>query len=175
MQPEALLGVVIKIPAEAVVPLLIGSVALMVLLFAGTSLAAWKQKRPETASKVGLVVAVALTGYALYVGATIIPAKYIDHGAPGQTTIGFLDGPIMGFTALIGALFWRFANQRWIALGVGLGIGLAMFGKPFILPLHGWYDGHEHPWHFFDPEHLSFHGPGVAVMIAGLFAGSKPK
>lgn len=175
MRPVEVLAVVIKIPPEAVVPLLIGSAALLILMFSGAALADWKRKHPETASKVGMVVAVALTGYALYVGATIIPAKYIDHGAPGETTIGFLDGPIMGFSALIGALFWRFANQRWIALGVGLGLGLAMFMKPFILPLHGWYDGHEHPWHFFDPEHLSFHGPGVAVMIAGLIAGSKPK
>lgn len=175
MSPIDVLAVHIKVPPEAVVPILVGSAALFILLFAGASLQSWKQKHPDTASKVGMVIAIALTGYALYVGATIIPAKYIDHGAPGETTIGFLDGPIMGFCALIGALFWRFANQRWIALGVGLGIGLAMFAKPFILPLHGWYDGHEHPWHFFDPEHLSFHGPGVAVIIAGLIAGSKPK
>jgi hypothetical protein len=175
MSPLSGLAVVIKVPPEAVVPLLVGSAALLVLLFAGAALKDWKDKHPEVAAKVGLVIAVALTGYALYVGARIIPAKYIDHGAPGETTIGFLDGPIMGFSALIGTLFWRFGNQRWIALGVGLGIGLAMFAKPFILPLYGWYDYHEHPWHFFDPEHLSFHGPGLAVVIAGLIAGKKPQ
>jgi len=168
------LGIVIKVPAEAVVPIIVAGVALGVLAFGGAALADWKVKSPGVATKFGLAVAVLLTGYALYVGATIIPAKYIDHGAPGETTIGFLDGPIMGFSALIGTLFWRFANQRWIALGVGLGIGVAMFAKPFIMPLHGWYEGHEHPWHFMDPEHLSFHGPGLAVIIAGLIAGKKP-
>jgi hypothetical protein len=169
------LAVVIKVPPEAVVPLLVGSAALLVLLFAGAALKDWKAKNPALAAKVGMVIAVALTGYALYLGARIVPAKYIDHGAPGETTIGFLDGPMMGFSALIGTLFWRFANQPKVALATGLIIGLVMFVKPFILPLHGWYEGHEHPWHFFDPEHLSFHGPGLAVIIAGLIAGKKPQ
>ena len=161
----------IQVPPELVVPVLIGCGVLIVLLFSGAALTDWKAKHPSTASKVGLVVAVLLTGYALYTGVTILPAKYISRGAPGELTIGFLDGPIMGTCGLLGALFWRFANQRWIALGVGLGIGIAMFVKPFIMPLYGWYDYKEHAWSFMDPEHLSFHGPGVAVMIAGLVGG----
>jgi hypothetical protein len=163
----------IVIPREAVLPLALALGALLILIFAGSALAAWRARNPGQARVVGMVLAVAFTGYAVYAAATILPAKYIDHGAPGAKTLGFLDGPIAGFCAVMGALLWRFAGQRWIGLAVGVGLGLALFIKPFVAPLHGWYDGHEHPWHFMDPEHLSFHGPGVAAMIAGLIAGLK--
>jgi len=165
----------IKIPPEAVIPLLIAMVGIVILLAFGAALARWKAKNPRTAEVVGIVVAVGLTGFTGYMLATIVPAKYIDHGAPGHKTLGFLDGPIAGISALGATVFWRFANRRWVALGVGLAAGLALFIKPFVSPLYGWYEGygseaHEHPWSFMDPEHLSFHGPGVAVIIAALIA-----
>jgi hypothetical protein len=171
---DALLAVRIKIPAVAVVPLTITFIVLAILLFAGGRLVDWKQRRPNVATKVGLVTAIALTGYALYVGATIIPALYIDHAGPGQPTIDFIDAPIMGITAIFAALSWRFANQRWIARGVGLSLGIAIFMKPFIVPLHRELFGKsDRVWGLMDPEHLSFLGPGAAVIIAGLFIGSK--
>jgi hypothetical protein len=169
------LAVVIKIPPEAMVPCLIAFGSLAVLMFAGAALKDWKARKPGSALKTGMVVASLITVYVIYQAVRIIPAKYIDHGAPGQLTIGFLDGPILGFCALIASSFWAFANQPWPARLVGVVIGAAMFIKPFVSPLYGWYDDHEHPWHFFDPEHLSFHGPGLVALIAGLVNGVRAR
>jgi hypothetical protein len=171
------LAVTIKIPPEAVIPLLLVCVGIIILIAFGTALASWRAKNPQTAALVGTVVAGLLTAYALYALVTIVPATYIDRGAPGQRTLGFLDGPIAGIAALFGTIFWRYGGKRWIALGAGLAFGLVLFAKPFLLPLHSYseYSGevHTRAWDFMDPEHLSFHGPGVAVMITALVAGLK--
>jgi hypothetical protein len=174
------LAVVIKIPAEAVVPLLVGTGALLVLLFAGAKLKDWKDSHPAAAAKTGMVVAVLFSAFALWVAVRVVPAHWIDFGKPGDAKIGFLDGPIMGFSALMGTIFWRFANQRQIALGFGLLIGLALATKPFIFPLHTYYafgseTPHERVWSLMDPEHLSVFGPGIAVVIAALIAGKRPR
>jgi hypothetical protein len=172
MNPEVVLaGLKIPIPEGAAIPVVIGVVALLLLIFGGIALKGLKAKNPRAASVVGSVIAAALSCYALYMAATIIPASYIDRGPSGARTLGFLDGPLTGFSALIGTLFWWYANQRRIALGFGGGIGAALFLKPFIVPLHSWWSGDERQWSFMDPEHLSFHGPGVAVLIAALIAG----
>ena len=69
---SAILAVVIKIPKVAMVPMLVGTVALLVLLFAGAKLKDWKDSQPGAATKTGMVVAAALSAYALYVAAPFV-------------------------------------------------------------------------------------------------------
>ena len=54
---EAVLGVRIKLPPEAIIPLAIGVAALLVLLFAGSKLADWKARSPVAAARFGLIAA----------------------------------------------------------------------------------------------------------------------
>ena len=56
----------IKIPPEAVIPLAIATVALLVLIFFGNKLADWKRRAPEAASTFGLAVAGVLTSCAVF-------------------------------------------------------------------------------------------------------------
>jgi hypothetical protein len=175
MHPEAVLAKIhISIPAEAVVPLLVGIGALLVLVFAGAALKDWKARKPGAARTVGMILAVGLSGYALYMAAMMLPNKYIDLGPPDQPPISLADGPILGFTALIGTLFWRFADRRWVALGFGGVIGALLIAKALVLPLVTWFDyGSERARALSDPDTLSLLGPGVAVLIVALIAGSR--
>lgn len=173
MTPHALLAKIrISIPPEAVVPLLIGVAILLVLLFAGAKLADWKAKSPRVATMVFLIGAIALSGFVLYKAAMVLPEKYIDLGPPGHPPISLADGPVMGFVAIIATVLWRSANQRWIALGFGAGIGVALIAKPFVIPmvLH-FSSGSERTPAITDPDTLSILGPGIAVLIAALIAG----
>lgn len=175
MSELGVVAVKIPIPAEAVVPILIGIVALLVLIFAGGALATWKDKNPAVATKVGMAIALACTGYAIYTLARVVPETDMnDRIHNGIQNVGFLDGPIAGFLGIIGAILWRYANQRWIALGSGGLIAIALLIKPLVFPLRHWYKDSAHVWGLIDPEHLSFLGPGVAVAIAALVAGLSP-
>jgi len=166
------MAVTIKVPAEAVVPLVIGMFTLGVLIFAGATLVSWKTKHPRAALIVGLVIAIALSAFVLYKAAVLIPEKYIDLGPPDHPPISLADGPILGFTTVIATLFWRFANQRWVALGLGTGLGVALIAKPFVLPLAIYFSsGSERACVPSDPDTLSIVGPGVACLIAGLIVG----
>ena len=175
MNPVTVLAKIkIEVPPEAIVPLLIGMAILLVLIFAGAALQDWKERKPKAARTVGTIFAVLLSGYALYVFVTIMPNKYIDLGPPDQPPISLADGPILGFTAVIATLMWRFANQRWIALGFGGVIGVALILKPFVMPFVTWFSsGSERARVISDPDTLSLLGPGVAVLIAALIAGLK--
>lgn len=165
----------ISIPPEAVLPLVIGVVALLVLLFAGASLAEWKAKKPKAAATVGLVLAAGLSVFVIYKFAFLMPNKYIDLGPPDQPPISLADGPILGFTGVMATLFWRFANQRWIALGFGGLIGLALIAKPFVMPFVTWFDyGSERARVLSDPDTLSILGPGIAMVVAALMAARAP-
>lgn len=173
MSPVAALAKIrISVPPEAVVPLLIGVAILLVLIFAGAALKSWKERKPEAARTVGTVLGVALSAYAIYVAVTLLPNKYIDLGPPDQAPISLADGPILGFTAVMATIMWRFANRRWIALGFGGVIGLALVLKPFVMPLVTWFSsGSERARVISDPDTLSLLGPGVAVLITALIVG----
>jgi hypothetical protein len=169
-----LVGVRIPIPAEAIVPLLIGIAALLVLLFAGASLKAWKEKNPGVATKVGMVLALACTGFALYTVIKVFPEIDMrSRTLPVVQHVEFFDGPTAGFLALIGAILWSFANQKWIGVATGSAIGLALLLKPFVFPLRRSVG--DRTWGLIDPEHLAFLGPGLAVAIVVVIVAIKPR
>jgi hypothetical protein len=170
----------IKIPAEAVVPLLIGTAALFVLIFAGGALASWKEKNPGSARTFGMVMAVVLTGISIYF-LTRCLTNQIDPNNEGTGQLQFLDPPIAGFTAACACAFWRMGDQAKVALGLGLAIGIAMFIKPWVWPVTvSYFDGtyHKavsHTRGMLDPEHLEFLGSGFVVIVTALVAGLKAK
>jgi 4-amino-4-deoxy-L-arabinose transferase-like glycosyltransferase len=172
---EAVLGVVIKIPREALIPLAIGVVALIILLFFGTKLAEWKARSPAAASRFGLVAAVLFTGVALYFllrGLT----NQSDPNNEGTGQINFTDAPIAGFLGALAAAFWRMANQRVVALVAGLVLGALMIAKPFVWPvMRQWENGRAYARGLIDPEHLMFWGPGVVVIVVALIAAAKKR
>jgi hypothetical protein len=175
MNPVAVLAKVrIEIPPEAILPLAIGVVALLVLLFAGAALATWKEKNPEKARTVGIVAAALLSGYAIYLAAYLLPNKYIDLGPPDQPPITLADGPILGFTALMATIMWGFAERRKMALGFGGLLGVAMVVKPFVMPLVSHFSsGSERVRGFTEIDTLTILGPGIAVVITALIVGRR--
>ena len=173
---ESVLGVRIPIPAEAVVPLLIGVVALLILVFAGSALADWKAKSPGAASKFGLGVGAILTVCALYFLFRCL-TNQVDPNNEGGGNINFTDAPTAGGMLALAAAFWRMGGQRYIALGVGIGFGALMMAKPFIWPVITTYSSPHtswsHPRDMLDPEHLMFLGPGLLAIFVGMYAGLK--
>lgn len=179
MNTESLLGVRIKIPPEAVVPLLIGIAALVTLLFFGSKLAEWKQRSPAAASKFGVVAAVLFTGVAIFFLIRCL-ANQSDPNNEGTGQLSFIDPPVAGFMAALATAFWRMGNQRALTFITGLGIGGLMLAKPFIWPvIRVWSAGElgrsagSRPRDLIDPEHLVFLGAGVVVIVTALIAGKK--
>ncbi|MBS1119358.1 MAG: hypothetical protein H6Q90_1586 [Deltaproteobacteria bacterium] len=163
------LAIHIKLPSEAIVPLLVGAGILLVMVFAGAALADWKRKHPQGARIFGLGMALGLTGVAAYRLALMLPqGDENDRVHEGIQLVTMFDGPIVGFLAAIGVVMWRYTNQRWIALGTGLVIGLALFAKPFIAPLSHIWDGHARQWGNLDLEHIAFFAPGLVLVIVAL-------
>ncbi|MEO8706775.1 MAG: hypothetical protein ABI867_42505 [Kofleriaceae bacterium] len=166
----------IKIPAEAVIPLLIGFAALLVLLFAGAALKTWKDKHPKPARITGVVFAVGLAGFTLFKVVTLVPqTDENDRVYQGVYNVTLFDGPILGFCALMAVIFWGYAGLRKVALGFGLVVAAAMVAKPFIWPLFHHYSGSGgsggRARSVMDLEHLGFIGPGIAVLVAALVVG----
>jgi NADH:ubiquinone oxidoreductase subunit 6 (subunit J) len=164
----------IKIPPEAIVPLLLISIAIGILLVFGAKLAEWKRKHPQSAERFGLVVAAVFTGLSVY---------FMLHGLTNQSdpnnrivgveNINFTDAPIAGGMAALAAAFWRMASQRIVALLIGVGIGAVMLTKPFVWPVLSMHEGGSWPRGTMDPEHIMFLGPGLVAIIVGLIAGLK--
>jgi hypothetical protein len=166
----------ISLPPEAILPLAIGIGVLLVLLFAGAALQSWKERKPEAAKMAGTIAALLLSGYAIYAAVSLMPNKYIDLGPPDQPPISLADGPILGFTALMATVIWGFANQRWVALGFGAVMGIALILKPFVMPFVTWFSsGSERARVISDPDTLSILGPGIAVLITALVVGLRKR
>lgn len=172
---ESVLGVRIKIPPEAVIPLAIGVAALLVLVVFGTKLAAWKARAPDAAARFGLVAAGLLTAAAVFFLLRCVANQSDPNNEmPGVENISFTDAPIAGFLGALATAFWRYANQRFVTLLIGLGVAAAMIAKPFVWPvLRIWETGESYPRGMSDPEHLMFWGPGVVVAIVTLIAALK--
>ena len=164
----------IKIPPEAIVPLLIGITALAILVFFGSKLAEWKRRSPDAASRFGMIVAVLLTGSAVFF-LTRGLTNQIDPNNEGTGQISFTDSPIAGGLAALGAVFWRMANLRFVSVIAGLGIGGLMMIKPFVWPVIRITEYGQGPRGLNDPEHLMFLGPGLFVIIVALVAGLKAR
>lgn len=110
----------IKIPPEAVVPLLIGIVALLTLIFFGSKLAAWKARSPQSAERFALGVAALLTAASVYFLLSCLTNQSDPNNEiPGVTNITFTDAPIAGGMAALAAAFWRMASQRIVTLLIG--------------------------------------------------------
>lgn len=171
---EPVVGVIIKIPPEAVIPLAIGVAALVMLLFFGSKLAEWKARSPGAASQFALIAATVLTAAALYFLLRCVTNQNDpNNDLPGN--INFTDAPIAGFLAAIGTAFWRMADQRAVTLVAGLGIGAVMIAKSFIWPVISIGPTWNKSRDLIDPEHIMFWGPGVVVVVVALIAGAKPK
>jgi hypothetical protein len=169
-------GVVIRLPPEAMVPLLIGLAALALLLFAGRRFAEWKARSPASAATFGLGAAALLTAGALFLLYRCL-TNQSDPNNEGVGQINFTDAPIAGFLAGIAALFWRMGNQRFVGVAVGGGLGALMIAKPFLWPVIRVYTddgGGRSARDLIDPEHIMFLGPGVFAIILGLAALLRP-
>jgi hypothetical protein len=169
-------GVVIRLPAEALIPLLVGLAALAVLLFAGTRLAEWKASSPASAAKFGLGAAALLTAGALFLLFRCL-TNQSDPNNEGFGQINFTDAPTAGFLAGVAALFWRMGNQRFVGFAAGGGLGALMMAKPFVWPVivvYTYGGGGSRTRDLIDPEHLMFLGPGLFAIILGLVAVRRP-
>jgi hypothetical protein len=172
LDPHAVLAIHIKLPPEALVPLLIGVGALLVLVFFGATLQGWKARSPVPASRFGLVAGALLTGVAIYFLVRCL-TNQSDPNNDGPGNLSFIDPPVAGFMAALATAFWRFGDRRAIALVCGLGVGVLMLIKPFVWPVLRVWDNHTYARGMMDPEHLVFLGAGVVVVITALVAGAK--
>ena len=165
---DAIIGIRIKIPPEAVVPLLIGLVALLILMFAGAKLADWKTSSPQSAARFGFGAAALFTAVAVYFLVRVL-TNQSDPNNEGTGQINFTDAPVAGFMASLAAIFWRYANLRALSAAVGFGLGALMMAKPFVWPVIRVYEqGGSRARDLIDPEHIMFLGPGLVVVIATL-------
>ena len=157
----------IKIPPEAVIPLALATIALLVLIFAGTKLAEWKKRSPDSARRFGLVVAAAFTmGAVFFLARCLLNQSDPNNEGIGQIT--FTDAPTAGGLAALAAAFYRMADLRPVALLVGGGIGALMISKPFLWPVIRVTEYGSSPRDMMDPEHIMFFGPGVTAIIVAL-------
>lgn len=178
---ESVLGVRIQVPAEAVVPIIVGSLALAILIFSGSALARWKERNPAAAEKFGMIVgSICMIISIFFLSRCLL--NQIDPNNEGTGQLQFLDPPIAAFMATIGALFWRMGGQPKVALSIGIVVGGLMIAKPWLWPVISeyvtTYDGYRKVVRergLLDPEHAEFVGSGIVVLVTGLIAGLKAK
>jgi hypothetical protein len=169
MHPIAALAVRITIPAEAVVPLIICVAILGVLTLGGNALATFKQHHPGAARIVGYVAGVLCSALTIYWLMQIIPQiELYDPVHAGISLASPFDALIAGFIATMSVIMWGWARQRWLALAFGLGVGVALFIKPFVFAMRDSTDGHLVVMGMDDPEHLSYFGGGLVVLVTAL-------
>ncbi|MFN0252773.1 MAG: hypothetical protein ACKV2T_38215 [Kofleriaceae bacterium] len=179
---ESVLGVKIQVPAEAIVPIIIGCVALAILIFSGSALASWKERNPAPARIFGMVVGSICMIISIYfLSRCLLNQIDPNSDAPGAK-LEFLDPPLAAFMAAIGALFWRMGDQPKVALGIGIVVGGIMIAKPFIWPVivaysesYGDRGTYSRERGMLDPEHAEFIGSGIVVLVTGLIAGLKAR
>ena len=181
MSPVECLGVRINVPPEAVVPILIGSVALAILIFAGSALARWKERNPAAAKMFGMIVGSVCMAVSIYFLAKCL-LNQIDPNNEGTGQLEFFDPPLAGFMAALAAAFWRMGGRPIVSLAIGLVVGVLMIAKPFVWPvIVTWTESYgnrgtvTHARGMLDPEHAEFIGSGIVVLVTGLIAGLKAK
>ncbi len=159
------------------IPLAIAAVALLVLIFFGSKLADWKRRAPEASATFGLAAAGVLTSCAVFFLLSCVTNQSDPNNRIANlTNINFTDAPVAGGMALLAVVFYRYANQRLVALLIGVGIAVLMFAKPFVWPVLSITDTGSWPRDHDDPEHLMFFGPAIAIAIATIIAVTrKPK
>lgn len=172
-----LLAIRFKIPPEALLPLLFAIGALLILLFASDQLVAWKGRQPTRARTLGIAVALSLTLVTCYFLFAKLPNQSDPNNA-GVNNLSLFDAPMIGFFAAVGALFWRFADQRRIGFWIGVTAGAVLIAKPYLWPVVASYDymnGNQHVMashnrDLFDPEHYLFILSGLVAIACGFVA-----
>lgn len=177
MSTTSVLGIIIRLPAEALIPLLLGSIALCILLFAGGALAEWKQRSPDAARKFALAATAVCVVFAIFFLSKCL-LNQSDPNNEGTGQLSFVDAPIAALFAAVAASFARMADLPKAAYIVGVVIGLLLLAKPFVWPVIRNYTeagspGGSRSRGLFDPEHLEFLGTGIIVLITGLVTGRK--
>ena len=182
MNVESVLGVRIQVPPEAVVPILVGSIALAILIFAGSALAAWKQRNPAAARTFGMAVGSVCAVIAIYFLAKCLLIQIDPNSDVPGDKLQFFDPPIAGFMAALAAVFWRMGDQPKVSLAIGAIVGGLMIAKPFVWPVivtytesYGDHQVYSRQRDLIDPEHAEFLGSGIVVLVTGLIAGLKAK
>lgn len=177
----SVLGVKIQVPPEAVVPIIVGGIALAILIFAGSALASWKERNPNAAKTFGMVVGSICMITSIYFLSKCL-LNQIDPNNEGTGQLQFLDPPIAGFMAILAAMFFRMGDQPKVSLGIGLVVGGLMIAKPFVWPVirtftdtYGGGGTSSRARDIIDPEHAEFIGSGIVVLVTGLIAGLKAR
>ena len=172
-----ILGIRLNLPPEALLPLLFATIALLLLLFASDKLSAWKVHQPTKARTLGIVTASGLTIIACYFLFTKL-SNQSDPNNSGTNNMSLFDAPMIGFFAAVGALFWRFGDQRRIGFGMGVAVGVVLIAKPFVWPVVSTVDYmngsrrvfESHNRGLFDPEHYLFILGGLVAIACGFIA-----
>ena len=172
-----ILGIRLKLPPEALLPMLFAAIALMVLLFASDQLSAWKVRQPTHARTLGIVIASGLTIITCYFLFAKL-ANQFDPNNAGANNMSLFDAPMIGFFAAVGALFWRFGDQRRIGFWMGVAVGVMLIAKPFVWPVVATLDYmngssrvfESHNRGLFDPEHYLFILIGLVAIACGFIA-----
>lgn len=157
MRGDDVLAVRIPVPPEAVLPILVGSAALVALLFAGAALADWKRRAARPARVGGTIVAVIVTaGVALYLARSVF-VRYDNF---------ILDAPIAAGLGVIAMLAWRFAERHTLAVALGVTWGLLLLAKPWLWPAIAPYKDPPAPYELLEIDHLVFLAGGAVELIA---------
>lgn len=166
---SSVLGAMIRLLAEAMAPLAIALVAIVVFLFAGNVLLAWKERAPAKARAVGYVIATLAGGAALYLAARVVPAtRANDPVHEGVALVSLFDPVVSAFCAAVAGLMWRFAGKRWIGGVLAAGVAAALIAKPFVSPLFRTYDGNPRTFSPTSETHLFFLLSGLALAVVAL-------
>ena len=168
-EPGLALGVAIRLPPEAIVPLAIAILAILILVFAGNALISWRERNPRAAWLFGYAVAAIAAAAAVYLAAGVVPpTRANDPVHEGVPLVSLFDPILSAFCAAVAGVMWRFAGQKWIGCLVAVGIAAALIAKPFVRPLFSTYDGVPSTFSPTSETHLFFLLSGVALGVVAL-------
>lgn len=132
----------IYLPPQAIVPLVIAAIALVVVAFAHDALAAWRRRNPRAARAFGIAVAVLGTAAAVYLAVLVVPTDEAnDRIHDGKQLVSLLDILLAAVTGAIAAMMWRYAGSRQLGTLVGGAVAVALITKPWLFPLVEYRNG----------------------------------
>ena len=166
----------IKIPAEAVIPLLLIMAAILLLVFASKGLGALHERSPQAAMILGLSLGGVASAVAIYLTVKIVPTRQAnDLVHEGIQLVSLFDAVIAAFAGAVAGIMWRYAGQRWLGAGTATAIAGALIAKPFKWPLVHYWDGRGHEFSPTSETHLFFLLSGVALAVVAILPAAIPK
>ncbi|MBA3537994.1 MAG: hypothetical protein H0T79_00045 [Deltaproteobacteria bacterium] len=166
----------IKIPAEALVPLLLIICALVILVLVGKGLGALQQANPQGARILGFVLGGFASAVAIYLTVKIVPTRQAnDLVHEGIQLVSLIDAVVAAAAGAIAGVMWRYAGQRWLGAGTATAIAIALIAKPFKWPLVHYWDGVPHEFSPTSETHLFFLLSGVALAVVALILAVTPR